>query len=265
MNDPHDGSAPALTVLSVPVRIRDGLFSLNDLHKAAGGERRHEPARFLRNDQTKALIAEIKQNPDLGFAPVKSIRGGPGGSSTYVCKELVYAYAMWISPKFHLAVIRAFDAMVKARGRAGAPAASPSSDKVVTRAINRRAASLAMGLQGSLRAQLAAQVREILAHEPGLSPEALAARVERLGPAVAVLAGQGWRRALVTADEDSARTLPVPADAYVLPAEDWPRAVAAGDYPAYLLPRLLTAVLTRLGVPELVDAVSGARRRGGGS
>jgi prophage antirepressor-like protein len=102
----------ALSVLDTSIRLHDSLYCLNDLHKASGNEEKHKPARFLRNDQTKALIAEIEQSPDLVFAPIKTIRGGKGGSSTYACKELVYAYAMWISAKFHLAVIRAFDAMV---------------------------------------------------------------------------------------------------------------------------------------------------------
>jgi len=53
-----------------------------------------------------------EQSRNSCFAPVKSVRGGQGGSATYACKELVYAYAMWISAKFHLAVIRAFDALV---------------------------------------------------------------------------------------------------------------------------------------------------------
>lgn len=86
-------------------------FCLNDLHRAAGGEDRHSPNRFTRSETYRSLVAEL--TPDLAFAPSASVRGGlnPG---TYVCRELVYCYAMWISPKFHLKVIRAYDAMVTA-------------------------------------------------------------------------------------------------------------------------------------------------------
>jgi hypothetical protein len=98
-----------LTILDTAIR-RDsaGRYCLNDAHRAAGGEDRHGPNRFTRTEGFLALTKE--QAPELAFAPAESIHGG-SAPGTYVTRELVYAYAMWISPKFHLAVIRAFDAL----------------------------------------------------------------------------------------------------------------------------------------------------------
>lgn len=83
-----------------------GRYCLNDLHKAAGGEKRHSPGYWLENEQTKAIVEILSVTGN----PVSVIRGG-GLQGTYVCKELVYSYAMWISPEFNLKVIRTFDAV----------------------------------------------------------------------------------------------------------------------------------------------------------
>lgn len=111
----------ALTILSTQIRQLDDLYSLNDLHKAAGGEHKHKPANFMRNEQTQELIAELScENShsltktscsDLSIITTKTVTGKGKQQGTYVCRELVFAYAMWISAKFHLQVIRAFDAL----------------------------------------------------------------------------------------------------------------------------------------------------------
>lgn len=101
-----------LTILNNSIRNIDNLYSLNDLHKASGGADKHSPFRFMRNEQTKELISEINsQTPNLVAS--KIIRGGSDLTvrGYWVCEELVLSYAMWISPKFHLTVLRAFMAM----------------------------------------------------------------------------------------------------------------------------------------------------------
>lgn len=102
--------AAHLAILSKDIRSQDGLYSLNDLHKASGNAAKHKPANFVRLETTKELIAELEQCSHLSTA-CKVVNGGLN-RGTFICKELVYVYAMWISPKFHLQVIRAFDQMV---------------------------------------------------------------------------------------------------------------------------------------------------------
>ncbi len=99
-----------LSILNTSIRTHESLFSLNDLHKASGGAEKHRPSLFIRLDTTQDLISEIQKevkSTDLIFKTT----GGRGLRGTYACEELVLSYAMWISPKFHLVVLRAFLAM----------------------------------------------------------------------------------------------------------------------------------------------------------
>lgn len=95
-------------------RDLDGRYCLNDLHRAAGGEDRHKPSNFLRVESTRELCIEIDRCSDMSIASVVTIRGG-NDQGTYVAREIVFAYATWISPKFHLTVLRTFDAVVTQR------------------------------------------------------------------------------------------------------------------------------------------------------
>lgn len=76
----------------------EGRYCLNDLHRASGGEKRHQPSDWLRGKQTQELVAELEAG---GIPQIRGIESKQG-LGTFVVKELVYAYAMWISPAFHL-------------------------------------------------------------------------------------------------------------------------------------------------------------------
>lgn len=95
-----------------------GRYCLNDLHKAAVVSGRakaaHKPANFMRRKETKALEAAIiRRCSDLSITPSVVVKGNFSSleQGTFVCRQMVYAYAMWIDADFHLDVIEAFDAM----------------------------------------------------------------------------------------------------------------------------------------------------------
>jgi len=73
-----------ISIGNIPIHQQEGLYSLNDLHQASGGDPNHRPGNFLGIEQTKSLIAEIL---NAGISAFKTTRGKYGG--TYACKELV--------------------------------------------------------------------------------------------------------------------------------------------------------------------------------
>jgi prophage antirepressor-like protein len=120
-----DGSGDAshvtktLTVGTFPIRYHDGLLSLNDLHRASGGDKKHKPERFLGLGSTKKFIKEIFYNLKVMLPELFSDQewndsiiqtyllldfSASGHGDTYVCSDLATTYATWISSKFGLKV-----------------------------------------------------------------------------------------------------------------------------------------------------------------
>lgn len=93
----------------------NGRFSLNDLHKSAGSNAKNKAALFLKLDSVKR-VAEVLKIANPTFEPI-SIKRGRYTGGTWVCKELVYKYAMWVSAEFEVKVIQTFD-QVSRKGKA---------------------------------------------------------------------------------------------------------------------------------------------------
>lgn len=152
----------ALIIANTQIR-RDvaGRYCLNDLHQASGGAKRHQPGNWLRLGSTQELVAEIGKSPEglliSEEAPALVTVNDGYGNGTYALKELVYAYAMWISPTFHLHVIRAYDALVTGQPTPDAnlptgPGPSFAADRVVGAArtfTSLQRAARAMGLSAA--------------------------------------------------------------------------------------------------------------------
>lgn len=155
-------TATTLTIISTAIKQdAEGRFCLNDCHRASGGDPSKRPSEWARNIQTNELSAEISQSGNSRFAPLETKRGG-NAPGTYACRELVYAYAMWISPSFHLTVIRAFDALVQGNVPAPVSRAVPKPRKPSLTATFQTGMKLAKtaGLEGGHAQKAAARYCE---------------------------------------------------------------------------------------------------------
>lgn len=101
-----------LIISNVSIRQFNNLYNLNDFHRASGGENRHRPSFWLQNQQALDLINELNVSVGNPTVPVIKVINGGRNRGTYVCKELIYAYATWVSAPFFLKVIRTFDASI---------------------------------------------------------------------------------------------------------------------------------------------------------
>lgn len=252
-------SAPTLAIGEIAVRQLNGLFSLNDLHKAAGAEDKHKPALFLRNDQTQALIEEIGKGTDLHLF-LNTVKGRNGG--TYAAREVVIAYAAWINATFHLKVIRVFlDAVQPARPHNPAidydrisPAQAQDLKELVHSIVdakvqgfgetwNRLHRKFRVNSYLELPATKFDEARDYLLGK--LPPEAAAAQPDPV--AVPTLMGRRWL--IATTPDGQETVLPIAHSAMVVSAEDLPARIEQGDFFAsdLLLARIASAVAMKQG------------------
>ncbi len=103
-----------LIINGVPISLfEERLYCLNDLHKAAGGQKKHQPSNFT---SLKGTIEMLNVLPGCRWEKIHSVCGGHK-QGTFVCKELVYAYAMWVSPTFFVRVLSELPLVASLRDR----------------------------------------------------------------------------------------------------------------------------------------------------
>lgn len=85
----------------------NGLYSINDLHKASGGLMKHRPEKWFQLQSTTNFVRyqeDKLKSQSLNQGNIKlvleTVQGKGKQQGTFVSRKLVVAYAMWISPAF---------------------------------------------------------------------------------------------------------------------------------------------------------------------
>ncbi|MDV3515167.1 KilA-N domain-containing protein [Stenotrophomonas sp. C1657] len=86
-------------------RDGQGRYSLNDLHRASGGQDGNRPSKWLESQSAKDLVVALESK--AGKPALVTSHGG-AAPGTYAAEQLVVAFAAWISADFHLEVIDTF-------------------------------------------------------------------------------------------------------------------------------------------------------------
>ena len=99
---------------------KNGLFCLNDIHRASGGLQKNRPTKWFRLGEVKDTVENLTAGTHGGhiaplYATSVSVERVGQTSQTYAIKELVYLYAMWIDSAFAIELIRAVDALINAK------------------------------------------------------------------------------------------------------------------------------------------------------
>lgn len=91
-----------------------GRYSLNVLFRASGAPRNKTPSRWNDRGQVDDLIEKYSTTE---FSVLKTNNGGSAATrGVWAIKELIFAYAEWISPDFHKVVLDTFSAAVDGDG-----------------------------------------------------------------------------------------------------------------------------------------------------
>lgn len=107
----------SITIGSITIhQSENGLYLLTDLWKSSGGAKKDQPNKWLNLIDTQRYISYLGTKTESlnKSSYFLTILGKGKEQGTYVCRQLVYSYAMWISPAFHDLVIETFDQLATA-------------------------------------------------------------------------------------------------------------------------------------------------------